>query len=82
MSNQPKQTLTEQPTATFPQLLTQKEVARLLRKKISWLERKRREGGGPPFRYMGRTPVYDKADVLAWIASQPLARHTSDDVLY
>lgn len=55
MSNKQHQATTEEAAV---ELLTQKEAAALLRKPARWLERKRWEGGGPPFRYIGRTPLY------------------------
>ena len=82
MSHQYEPAKAAKEALALPKFLTQQEVADMLRKQISWLERKRREGGGPPFRYMGRTPIYDLNDVLTWIEAQPLAKHTSDSVLY
>ncbi|MCP4473932.1 MAG: helix-turn-helix domain-containing protein [Gammaproteobacteria bacterium] len=71
----------DKPTPNIPQLLTQKEAAVILRKPPRWLERKRQEGGGPPFRYIGRTPaVYLLEDLLTWIAEQPVIQHTSNGV--
>ncbi len=60
-----------------PELLSQKEAAALLRKQPRWLERRRTEGGGPPFRYIGRTPVYEKSELIAWINSLPQYDNTA-----
>ena len=68
----------DKPTPSIPQLLTQKEAAVILRKPPRWLERKRQEGGGPPFRYIGRTPVYLLEDLLTWMTEQPVIKHTSE----
>ena len=50
-------------SANMPTLLTQVDVATIINKPPRWLERKRWEGGGPAFRYIGRTPLYDVTDV-------------------
>lgn len=63
-------------TANIPQFLVQAEAAKILCKHPRWLERKRWEGGGPAFRYIGRTPVYDLKDLLIWIDAQPVIHHT------
>lgn len=63
---------------TPPTLLTQKEAATIVRKPPRWLERKRCEGGGPPFRYIGRTPLYELNDLFNWLRSQPVMQHTSN----
>ena len=52
-------------------LLTQQEVARVIRKSESWLERKRWEGGGIPYRKVGRMVIYEEVDVLKWLDSHP-----------
>jgi len=46
-----------------PFYLTQAEVAELICKKPRWLERTRYVGVGPPFRYIGRTLVYEKSKI-------------------
>jgi hypothetical protein len=60
-----------------PRLLKQKEVAEIIRKSEAWLERKRWEGGGIPFRKMGRGVLYYEADVLDWIRKHPPLTSTS-----
>ncbi|MCP3681017.1 MAG: helix-turn-helix domain-containing protein [Gammaproteobacteria bacterium] len=62
----------------MPTLLNQKETAEIIRKPPRWLERKRQEGGGPVFLYIGRTPYYRLEDVLAWINAQRVLKHTSE----
>jgi|GEM_PF-3313378 hypothetical protein len=44
-------------------LLTASEVAKLICKHPKWLEQKRWEGGGPLFRYIGKTPACEELDV-------------------
>jgi len=61
-------------------LLNQKEVAILIRKSPAWLERKRWEGGGPPYRKIGRHALYAEADILEWISSHPLITSTSEKI--
>ena len=60
-----------------PIYLSQQEAAELICKKPRWLEKTRYAGGGPPFRYVGRTPVYEKMELLAWMAHLPTIAHTS-----
>lgn len=60
-----------------PKFLIQAEAATILRKPERWLERKRWEGGGPAFRHIGRTPVYELGHLLAWIEDQPLEHNTA-----
>ncbi len=49
--------------------LNQKEAGELIRKKPRWLDRMRCIGGGPPFRYIGRSPICEKAELLEWVVS-------------
>ncbi len=51
--------------------LSQKDVAAILGMSEAWLERKRWEGGGIPFKKFGTCIRYLESDVLAWIAGQP-----------
>lgn len=63
---------------TIVNYLNQKEAAELIRKKPRWLERMRCIGGGPPFRYIGRSPVYEKSELLDWVADLPVLKNTSE----
>lgn len=54
----------------IPELSTQEELAPLLRKSAAWFERARWLGTGPAFVKVGRTPMYRREDVLAWLESQ------------
>ena len=60
-----------------PAYLNQKEAAELIRKKPRWLERMRCIGGGPPFRYIGRSPIYEKAELLEWVANLQVLKNTT-----
>lgn len=60
-----------------PKFLIQAEAAAILRKPERWLERKRWEGGGPAFRHIGRTPVYELSHLLAWIDDQAVTNNTT-----
>lgn len=62
----------------FPRLLNQKEVAKILRKSEAWLERMRWQGGGIPFKKIGRHVFYVESEVLNWINSQPTKTSTSN----
>ena len=57
--------------------LTAKEAAVLIGKHPKWLERKRWAGGGPAFRYLGRSPIYEEQDIRAWIESLPKITNSS-----
>jgi hypothetical protein len=61
----------------IPKLLKQGEVAEIIRKSEAWLERKRWEGCGIPFRKMGRSVLYYETDVLDWIKKYPPLTSTS-----
>lgn len=65
------------PTIKIPELLSQKEAAALLCKQPRWLERRRTEGGGLPFHYIGRKPVYEKTELIEWIHSLPTYENTT-----
>ena len=57
--------------------LTATQVAKLIGKHPKWLERKRWEGGGPAFRYVGKSPIYEEQDVLDWMEHIPKVTNTS-----
>lgn len=62
---------------TSKRYLTPKAAAAMIGKHPKWLERKRWEGGGPAFRYLGRTPIYEEEDILEWLRSIPKIMNTS-----
>ena len=65
--------------ATKPlKLFKQSEIAQIIRKSTAWLERKRWEGGGPPFMKIGRNVLYRESDFLVWLESQPCISSTSE----
>ena len=59
-------------------LLTQTEAATILRKSVSWMERSRWNGSGPPYRKIGRHVRYPKDALLDWINGHPLQTSTSE----
>lgn len=67
-------------TATLPApLLTQREVAMMLGKSESWLERARWAGtDAPKFRKIGRAVRYSLAEVEEWVDRQPLRSSTTE----
>jgi predicted DNA-binding transcriptional regulator AlpA len=69
---------TVRPILESGSLLTSKEVAALIGKSESWLIRKRWEGGGIPYRKIGRHVRYEAQTVREWLLSQPLLTSTSD----
>ena len=59
-------------------LLTEKNVAEILAMSVSWLQRKRWEGGGPPYVKFDRAVRYREHDLLAWIEERAGRRNTSE----
>lgn len=62
---------------TNAKLLNQKQVAEIIGLSEAWLERKRWEGGGIPYRKLGRCVRYDEHDVLEWIEAHSKQYSTS-----
>jgi len=60
-------------------LLTEKEVAPLIRKSVHWLRRKRWEGGTDsiPYRKLGSSVRYDQHDVIRWVEARAPQTSTS-----
>ncbi len=60
-------------------LLTEHEVAAIIRKSVHWLRRKRWEGGieSIPYRKLGSSVRYAEADVLNWLEQHNLQTSTS-----
>ncbi len=54
-------------------LLTEDDTAEVLHKSPKSLERWRAEGGGPPFVRVGKTPLYPRAALAAWLEGQSAA---------
>ena len=63
---------------SIPRLFDQKEVAPLIHKSEAWLERKRWEGGGIPYRKIGRHVLYEESDVMAWMEKHRKQQSTSE----
>lgn len=47
--------------------LTEKEVASIISKSVAWLQRSRWEGGGIPYRKIGRSVRYVENEVQQWL---------------
>ena len=58
-------------TQSFPILLNQKEVSKIIRKSEAWLERQRWLGEGIPYRKIGRNVFYEAPDVHGFLEGQP-----------
>lgn len=54
-------------TETVPELLNQREVAKIIRKSEAWLERERWQKTGIPYRKIGRHVLYSRSDVLEFL---------------
>jgi predicted DNA-binding transcriptional regulator AlpA len=65
------------PINTNTKLINQKQVAEIIGLSEAWLERKRWEGGGIPYRKLGRAVRYDERDVLDWIEAHGKQYSTS-----
>jgi predicted DNA-binding transcriptional regulator AlpA len=61
----------------YEQLLTEKDAAPIVGMSVAWLQRKRWEGGGPPYVKYDRAVRYRESDLLTWIEAQ-ICRNTSD----
>lgn len=66
------------PITSDDRLLNSEEVAELIGKSVAWLARKRWEGGGIPYRKIGRHVRYQLSVVLSWLNQQPELRSSSD----
>jgi predicted DNA-binding transcriptional regulator AlpA len=62
----------------IPDLITEKEAAKLLGLSTSWMQRKRWEGGGPCYVKFDHAVRYKPSDIEAWIESHANRRSTSD----
>jgi predicted DNA-binding transcriptional regulator AlpA len=58
-------------------LLNQKQVAEIIGFSEAWLERKRWEGDGIPYRKLGRSVRYDERDVADWVEAHSKQKSTS-----
>jgi hypothetical protein len=56
---------------------TTPELARYTGKPVSFFERARLDGSGPPFRYLGASVLYLRTDVDAWLSALPAFANTS-----
>jgi len=58
----------EQMTLTLPQMLSEKQAARILAVSIAALRRWRREGRGPKFTRLERCVRYNVNSIESWLA--------------
>ena len=58
----------EQAALTFPQMISEKQAARLLAVSIAALRRWRREGRGPEFTRLERCVRYNIKSIECWLA--------------
>ena len=57
--------------------LTEQQAAELTGYSRYWFQRKRWEGGGPPYRKMAHAVRYPEDELMRWIESHPLRTSTS-----
>ncbi len=57
--------------------LTEKEASRLYSLSISWFQRKRWDGTGPPFRKIGKAVRYPAGALSKWFARHRLRTKSS-----
>lgn len=62
---------------TKPRLLCEKEVSHICGMSVSWLQKRRVHGDGPPFIKMGRSVRYRCVDIEAYLERQR-RKSTSD----
>jgi predicted DNA-binding transcriptional regulator AlpA len=58
-------------------LLNERQAAPIVGMSIAWLQRKRWEGGGPPYVKFDRAVRYRECDLKAWVEAR-IRRNTSD----
>jgi predicted DNA-binding transcriptional regulator AlpA len=58
-------------------LVTEKDAASIVGMSVSWLQRKRWSGGGPPYIKYDRAVRYRKEDLLAWVEAHAGRQSTS-----
>jgi predicted DNA-binding transcriptional regulator AlpA len=58
-------------------LLTEKQAAPIVGMSRAWLQRKRWEGGGPPYVKYDRAVRYRMEDLLAWVEAHAGRNSTS-----
>lgn len=60
-------------------LIPERDAARILGLSIAWLQRKRWEGGGPPYIKIGRAVRYDRDALLRWIDEHRVSGSSEKD---
>ena len=79
MENQSIENSLLQPAQSpFPRQYREKETAKIIGKSVSWLQRKRWEGGGVPFIKDGASIFYLEEDIRDYLNSRPKFRSTSE----
>ncbi len=58
-------------------MITEKEAAPIVGMSVAWLQRKRWEGGGPPYVKYDRAVRYRVEDLVAWIEAHAGRESTS-----
>jgi predicted DNA-binding transcriptional regulator AlpA len=59
-------------------LYSEKEAAKITGLSVYWFQRKRWEGGGPPFVKFDRAVRYRETDLASWIEQHSGKRSTSE----
>lgn len=70
----------EQPSQTLPQMLSEKQAARILAVSIAALRRWRREGRGPEFTRLERCVRYNVKSIEGWLAENTSGSKKATDV--
>ena len=58
-------------------MITEREAAPIVGMSVAWLQRKRWEGGGPPYVKYDRAVRYRMEDLMAWIEAHAGRKSTS-----
>jgi predicted site-specific integrase-resolvase len=69
----------EQMTLTLPQMLSEKQAARILAVSIAALRRWRREGRGPEFTRLERCVRYNVRSIECWLAENSSGNRKTAD---
>ena len=60
-------------------MITEREAAPIVGMSVAWLQRKRWEGGGPPYVKYDRAVRYRMEDLMAWIEAHAGQSSTSGE---
>jgi predicted DNA-binding transcriptional regulator AlpA len=63
----------------MPEQITERQASKKYGYSCAWFQKKRWEGGGPPYRKIGRSVRYPTKELAEWFSSFGLQRSTSEE---